>query len=111
MKIARKLPLTVRNSFVAGSFPKSKIYYSLSTGTTTKTWFFIYIKILLKENFFDIFHLIHWLRWSIPRLMIEKNDFVKSWPRNSNLCFEKHWFSIIFNDEKLSMMYDYPTQM
>ena len=26
LKISRKLPLTVRNNFVAGSFPKSKIY-------------------------------------------------------------------------------------
>ena len=59
LKISRKLPLTVRNNFVAGSFPKSKIYYS--TGTTKKTWFFIYIKILIKEICFDMFHLIYWL--------------------------------------------------
>ena len=31
----------------------------------------------------------------------KKKDFVKNWPSNSNLCFEKHWFSIIFGDEKL----------
>ena len=36
--------------------------------------------------------------------MIKKqNDFVKNWPSNSNLFFEKHWFSIIFYDEKLSV--------
>ena len=33
----------------------------------------------------------------------KKNDFVKNWPSNSNLCFEKYWFSIIFGDEKLSV--------
>ena len=31
------------------------------------------------------------------------NDFLKNWPSNSNLCFEKHWFSIISDDEKLSV--------
>ena len=72
LKISGKLPLTVRNNFVAGSFPNTKIYYSLSTGTITKTLFFIYIKILFKEKCFDIFHLIYWLRQSIPRLMIKK---------------------------------------
>ena len=41
--------------------------------TITKTWLFIYIKILFKEKCFDIFNLIHWLRQSIPRLMIKKN--------------------------------------
>ena len=30
------------------------------------------------------------------------NDFVKNWPSITNLCFEKHWFPIIFDDEKLS---------
>ena len=73
LKIFRKLPLTVRNNFVAGSFPKSKIYSRLSTGTTTKTWFFIYIKILFKEKFFNIF------------------------------IFWKYWFSTIFYDKKLSV--------
>ena len=33
----------------------------------------------------------------------KKNDVVKTWLSNSNLCFEKHWFSIIFGDEKLSV--------
>ena len=31
------------------------------------------------------------------------NDFVKNWPSNSNLCLEKHWFSIIYDGEKLSV--------
>ena len=36
--------------------------------------------------------------------MIKKTiDFVKNWSSNSNLCFEKHWFSNIFDDEKLSV--------
>ena len=89
-------------SMLAGNFPKSKIYWRLSTGTTTKTWFLIYIKILFKEKCFNMFDLIHWLRWSISRLMIKKtDDFVKNWPSNTNLCFEKHWFLIIFYDKKL----------
>ena len=33
----------------------------------------------------------------------ETNDFVKNWPSDSNSYFEKHWFSIIFDDEKLSI--------
>ena len=35
------------------------------------------------------------------------NNFVKKWPSNSNLCFEKHWFSIIFYEEKLSVFIFY----
>ena len=29
------------------------------------------------------------------------NDIIKNWPSNSNLCFVKHWFSTIFDDQKL----------
>ena len=35
--------------------------------------------------------------------MMKKNDFVKNWLSKGSLCSEKHLFSIIFDDEKLSV--------
>ena len=59
-------------------FRNRKFIRDFLPGKSQKHVFFIYIQILFKEKCFDIFNLIHWLRQSIPRLMIKKKQTISS---------------------------------